>query len=178
MKTIADLNSKWWYRLVKVVYVFLLLLLIAGTLVGIYFIFEPKFDNENSYITCENGESYKLSDNGIYTYSGYLDSTDKGKVQKLCATPIKMTTEEYEKKYGQGLTREQLEEMGAEPKALDLEKYRLAKYDLVSVYTERNWYGTIGFVLLSLFGWVLFFEIVRRIFYYIVLGSLIPRKNA
>lgn len=199
MKTIADLNGKWWYRLVKVIYIFLLFSWSIGTAIGVYFMLEPEFDNENSYITCENGENYKLEENGLYLYSTYIGTYDKQKIQSLCKAPKEMTRAEYEEKYGEpapsfvdkirpvsftpdtpedneGLTQEQLLEMGAKP--VDLEKYRLPRYELVSVYTERNWFATIGYMLLAVLGWLIFFEIVRRVFYYVVLGSLTPKKNA
>lgn len=169
MKTIADLNSKWWYRLVKVVYVFLLFSWTIGTAVGVYFLFEPEFDNENSYIACESGKNYRLSENGIFLYSEYMGYYDDKLAKELCTSTETMTAEEYEEKYGEP------------PKtflSLDLEKYRLTEYKLISVYTERDWIATIWYMFLGFLGWLLFFELVRRIFYYVVLGKLIPKKNA
>jgi len=173
MKTIADLNGRWWYRLVKVIYIFLLFSWSIGTAIGIYFILEPKFDNENSYITCENGENYKLEENGIYLYSPYIGIYDEMKIEELCSAPVKLTAEEYEQRYG-----EPPPSYYEKIKPVDFKPLNPPDYELVSIYTERNWFATIGYILLAILGWLLFFEIVRRVFYYVVLGSLVPKKNA
>lgn len=161
MKTISELNAWWWYRLLKVVSLFLLLAFIVGTPIGIFINYGPQYDNDNSYIKCANGKTFKLEPNGIYTYSDYLDSYDIEKAEGLC---FDGTIEVVEDRFGE--KRPQITSRTTNS----------GKYELISIYTERDWVATIGFTLLSIVGYLVFFEIVRRVFYYILLGSIRPQK--
>jgi len=49
-------------------------------------------------------------------------------------------------------------------------------YSMVEKYTSRNWTQTINYSLLALLGVTIIFELIRRIFYYVVLGKLRPAK--
>jgi hypothetical protein len=189
MKTVKELNEKWWYRLLKVVVGFLLSLTVIGICTAIFFEFEPQFSNEESYIKCENGKEFILSKNGITLFSDYMYSYDTQKARELCRNaPIQMTREEYKLKFGEEpVIEERTAEDTTSRKGLSLaeikgekinfEKYRIPQFTLVSVYTDRNWYAIITFSLLTLLGTLLFLEVSRRIFYYIVLGKLKPPKD-
>ncbi len=173
MKTIEELNERWWYRLVKVIITILLTLFAVGICTAIYFHYEPQLNNERSYIKCENGKEFILSENNITLYSDYMGTYDEQKARELCRnTPIKMTSEEYKEKYG-----EEPPSFYEKLEPIDLEKYRIQQYNLVSIYTEREWSAIIGYWLITIFGTLLFLEIIRRIFYYILLGKLKPSKK-
>ncbi len=187
MKTVKELNEKWWYRLLKVVVGFLSSLTVIGICTAIFFEFEPQFSNEESYIKCENGKEFILSKNGITLFSDYMYSYDTQKARELCRnTPIQITREEYKLKFGEEpvieerstedtTSRKGLSLAEIKGKPIDFEEF--PKFTLVSVYTDRNWYAIIAYSFLTLFGTLLFLEVSRRIFYYIVLGKLKPSKN-
>ena len=171
--TINYLNSRWWYRLIKTAYLFFFLLGLLGYPIAIFNFYGPEYDNDASYIKCANGKKFILSQNGITLYGEFMGSTDQEKAKNLCfggvinyMEPIRMTKAEYEAKYGQAPTVENVTESGA-----------AGKYELISKYITRNWLVIIGFSLLSILATLFIFELLRRIFYYIVLGNLRPKKQ-
>lgn len=44
-------------------------------------------------------------------------------------------------------------------------------------YPPVSWFVTISLSLISIIGIILFFDVIRRAFYYIALGSIFPNKN-
>lgn len=106
---------------------------------------------------------------------------------KVVSSPIKITREEYQAKYGetveqaqarmaekQGLTEQQLLDMGAKSVApnlrtIDLNKYKSPSNNLSVV--EMLLYFIAGNLLI-----LAFFEFIRRSFYYIILGKVKPQK--
>lgn len=49
-------------------------------------------------------------------------------------------------------------------------------YKLVPVYTDRDWLRTILFSSLALALALLSFELIKRVFYYVILGSIRPQR--
>lgn len=161
MKTISELNNKWWYRLIKVIYLAILLVAFIGYPIGIFFSYGPEYDNDKSYIKCANGKDFILSKNGIYLNSDYMYSSDKDKAESLCFDgTVNFTKDEFGKTHLRITSKTE----------------NSGKYELVNLYTGRNWIATVGFSLLSMFGVSLAFETMRRIFYYVILGSIKPKK--
>src|SRR4051794_7014119 len=62
MKSLSDLNGRWWYRLAKVVYIFVLA---AVALLGVIIIYassnEKEVDYSKTVLVCPNGQSVTLS---------------------------------------------------------------------------------------------------------------------
>jgi len=153
MKTISELNSKIWYRALKVIYVlifipiFLIPILLTIASEG------PQFDNEKSYIECDDEKTFDdeaLKKNGVdipLKFASYLipQSVNDLKIKRMCS----------------------------ESSFAPIGK----NYSLISVYTKRNWFKTIGISILSIVATILLFELIKRIFYYIVLGSFKPQKQ-
>lgn len=88
MKTIAELNTKWWYRFLKVGYFPFFFLILIGSPIGIFYAYEPIYDDEKSYIKCANGKEFLLRENGIFLYSKNMDSYDKEKAENLCSETL------------------------------------------------------------------------------------------
>jgi hypothetical protein len=154
MKTIGELNSKVWYRLLKVIYVLIFIPIFILSFFSGYLSTKPEFDNEKSYIKCDDGREFGLDENGIYLYSSYVYSEDNEKIKQMCSSN---ELDEIAKKYGGYII---------------LEK----NYKLISVYENRDWFRAIKISLLSIIGAIFFFELIKRVFYYIVLGSFRPPK--
>lgn len=151
MQTISDLNSKIWYRFLKVFYLFvftvfaLVLPIVAFVATG-----QPEYDISRSYIKCADGKNFILDKNGFSRLSldsSYLDSWDEGRAKYLC----------FDGTFSSGLKT--LED---------------TKYELVTFQKERNYFLSTGLALLTLLGVILGFELTKRIFYYIVLGKFTP----
>jgi len=94
MKTIAELNQRWWYRLVKVISLFILFLVMGGSIVAIFVQHNPIYDNNKSYVQCNDGRKFVLSENGIYLYSGYMDIYSFEKARNLCKSDFAALTRE------------------------------------------------------------------------------------
>lgn len=192
MKTIADLNSKWWYRLIKVVYILALLFFLIAPVVGIVFSYAPEFDGINSYARCKDGRTVNLIKNDVHLYSEYVWSSDDKIIKDRCANSFTLEEVKNGISDDQVINRmlansnteynvEAALEAGATKKQIgDYLKTQIEKnteYTLVSAYTPRNWIATIGFSLLSVVITLLVFEVAKRIFYYILLGSIRPHKK-
>jgi len=161
-KTISYLNSKMWYRFIKVIYLLILFLSLVGYSVAIFVYYGPRYDNDKSYIKCANGKNFILSQNEINLHSDFMWDSDIEKAKSLCFDgTVNFTTDKY------GQTR-----LGHTSKTDNS-----GKYELVNIYTNRNWIATIGFILLSIIGNLLVFEAIRRAFYYIALGTIRPKNN-
>jgi len=68
MQTIRELNSKIWYRALKVIYVLIFISILVVSALIVVDNFAPKFDDERSYIKCDNGKTFHsetLKDNNI-----------------------------------------------------------------------------------------------------------------
>ncbi len=159
MKNIQWLNEKWWYRLIKVIYIILFSCVLIISTVGLFIESNPKIDNDKSFIQCANGKKFILSQNDLRLYSEFMYSTDKEKAETLCfdgSTELKKSGER-----GIYIPVSERSEMSG-------------KYELITKNTERNWPLLIGIILVV---WVIIyfvFELLRRIFYYILLGKLFP----
>ena len=176
MKTLEELNQKWWYRLIKVLYFLVIVVLILSAVAIIYDTERPVVDNKESYIKCENGKRFMLNQTNISLYyDDYLYTDEKAEAQKLCVTKITPEQAQAELDRRKSLSNPPPSFID-KTKPVDLEKYRI-NYELVTIYNERNWFNIIGYSLLAIFSITLFFEVLRRIFYYVTLGSVRPKKN-
>lgn len=139
-KTTGCLNSKIWYRFIKVICIVCFLIVLVIALFISYYAYKPRkvFDNEKSYIQCNNGMIYNLKQNEVHLFSDYIDSYDDQKFRKWCSD---------------------------------------GNYKLISRYKIEGSWGSVSLtMLLTIIGLTTIFEIIRRIFYYIVLGAIFPSK--
>ncbi|MFA4833785.1 MAG: hypothetical protein WC619_02975 [Patescibacteria group bacterium] len=185
-KTISYLNSKIWYRLVKVAYIFSFLAACALT-VFILFSFCYKtsevIDNPNTKIICQTGNKKQFlikdvfSNNDIpTTIPDYYVATDKfsKKISNFCITPLDPEKKSYTLEELQASSLEELQAVGAKPK----DGFIPYPYRIEKKYIEVKEGATIS-VIYSLIGLIimaLIFETLKRVFYYVVLGTIKPKK--
>ncbi len=174
MKTIAELNDKWWYRLLKVIYVVTFIAITYGV-IDAYVLsnseLAPHPDIEKSYIECSGGGVHSLSEIDIREGDTFLfvdnvltSIKDDEKASQLCT--IQMTASEYEERYDT-----------PPPAGIDFGKYGRplgVNYELVVGYTDKKWGSIIGYSLCLLVIALFISEVIRRTFYYVVLGTLKP----
>lgn len=174
MKTIEWLNKYWWYRLVKVIFIFLL---ISTCIISVWFNLSRTGEYQTDYlVVCNYGnrETFLANkDKGIYYIPTYYDYSDglaqlpdetKEKIQKACGLSRDDASSILVKNlsdYMKGGPTEPL-------KLFDLTK---TKVNVVSFLSALSW------AILSTLVIILVAEIIRRAFYYIVLGSIKPNKK-
>ena len=148
-ETIKDLNKKWWYRLVKVIYLLFIVILFLG--VSSLSIKEKKVvDNKKSHIQCDNGAI--IYRNNLVD-SGLLDSERLNLVGK----DLKKTFSSLCREKGDSL---------------------IGEYKLKIIYIwKTQWGKTILNIFLIAIAFIISNEIIRRIFYYVVFGKIKPNKK-
>lgn len=148
MKTIQELNERIWYRFLKVTIILITIIIGGFSFAVIWSSYQPIFDNIESYVKCDNGKTIGLDENNITLYSDYIFSEDDKKLKTACGSGSKF------------------------------DQYLINKnYQLISVYKSRNWGEIIKYSLFVILCTILTLETIKRIFYYIVLGSLKPKKR-
>jgi len=184
-KTIAYLNSKWWYRLLKVVFVAFFLLVAA---VVITVIFEEKspeqvFDNQSSYVLCNDGRKLGLDENNVIMTSAYMYSFQEDIFKRACAYN---SNSQFD--FEAGLSDEEIADLEAQ-QYNSVDEYALSlgatitnhndiNFVLIPSYiTEGGYLQVFIYSILALICVYLGFEIIRRIFYYVLLGTFVPSKN-
>ncbi len=164
MKTLEDLNKKWWYRFLKVIYSFVFLMLLAGSLFVVYES-NKSYQSADYSVKCNYGNMSSFiagQDKGIiinnYVNNGSLTEAQNQQLRKAC----NISVQDIEK----GLSAIYLGTGG--PKA----PFTLTELSIDNGGTESVLsYSLLVFVLLS--G---IFEIIKRSFYYISLGKINPEK--
>ncbi len=170
-KTISYLNSKIWYRLIKVLFLLSFVFFLTLPPIVIFDESAPEINSNKSYLQCENGEvitGQDLKYSGIDYFGSIEYNTDSRiKARYLCILAG------LEKEYGSGhnTSNTRIAELKAGAAEYDGDK----TYEIVYI-KNRNWFDTLGFIFLSIITTCLIFELLRRIFYYIVLGSIKPKK--
>lgn len=183
------LQGKWWYRFAKVIFAVAVLL---GLFAALGFALDEAFpysyeelDEENTTIVCENGNQK------IYSFK------EANSFEDIYITEYDLST--YKKADGSTDDRFPLE---AAEKLCELEGTRLLwtdcpntfsigtcdpdeivpmpEYSINKTYKEvQN--GTFGGFILVLLGSIITVfileELIRRIFYYIVLGKFFPKRD-
>lgn len=185
MKTIEDLNSKVWYRFLKLIYVSLFMVLIVGFPVGFFVnvYSDPKI---NTYIKCENG---KIIDS--FDLLGFIPDKGLTEEELIAMGAIPMTRAEYQAKFGSVPTShapsqqtQKLTEAGlsatqiARFQASDLcsEADQSKKYDVIRE-KDVDWSYFLTYSLVSTLAILIIFEFLRRSFYYVTLGRVNPLKK-
>ncbi|MFA6404606.1 MAG: hypothetical protein WCW03_01235 [Candidatus Paceibacterota bacterium] len=155
---IKNLESKIWFRLLKVIFIFVYLAIFLFLLV---FAYSSKpyaiIDEYNSVIVCDNGTRYKAGDNGINAEEAWAEQLGATRVDLNGLTPTKIQATHLCLGYSEG-------KIGFIP---DIPPY---KVEIVRK-TVGDWSSFIGYTALVLFVTIIVFELVKRSFFYIVLGK-------
>jgi hypothetical protein len=168
MKTIAGLNQKWWYRLMKVAFVLSFIVVAPLVAMSVYSSNMP-FSYTDYQVTCNYGNketflafqdkrilitNYDLRD-GLASLSDYA----KTDLQNAC----------------------DISELEIQRSSMSVYGVNLQVQPLYTIAPERVTDGSvwiaIGYSALALSMVAVVFEIFRRLFYYIILGSFRPIKR-
>jgi hypothetical protein len=172
MKTISELNAKWWYRLLKVTFVIAYIATLLTILPEVNDELQPFsiIDTQNSTLTCLSGnnktyknyssESY-LTVETIKTLCGLDESTN--------AETVSSSTDsvDVKQKYRNEIIRYRDNDAMIRNQVSFNDAYLKVGSNLELIL------GLLG----TFVGVTITFELIRRIFYYIVLGSIRPKKN-
>ncbi|MBP6926258.1 MAG: hypothetical protein KBB70_00990 [Candidatus Pacebacteria bacterium] len=187
MKTISELNSKWWYRLVKVIFIGCILL--AMTIATFIFIDEyspsqsldykiscvADYTNHKETIAYKDESIFILPLNGQTVYQSLSDN-NKQEIRNICG----ISNEEADQGNATALAYINEQTKLGTSSAI-IQKYiddNLRPYKVSEEYiTEGGYVQVVLYSILAAIGILLIAEIIRRIFYYIVLGSLRPKKK-
>lgn len=151
----SDLNNKMWYRLIKVLYItmFLVILITGLSIIYIDNKVPDKFIQNSKLIEIIKNAPENTTSEGIMMAledRGYIiEKFDEASLGKL---------ESVFKKSNQSDSIEKI----------------MSRYQSYRTYPSSI--AMLGYLMLFLLISLLFFEIIRRIFYYIVLGTLRPKK--
>jgi hypothetical protein len=165
-KTISYLNSKAWYRLMKVIYLFIFA---ASTVISVVIVYGNNTTNkiDDYLVVCNYGNRisyYARKDKNIY-FDEYDLRENKASFANYQNLDIRqacgITNEE-----AQAWVREIVQ--GSSSATL----YTITKTQIF----EGGVANAASYSLLDILIITLIFEIFRRIFYYIVLGKIAPRK--
>lgn len=184
MQTISELNAKWWYRFLKVIYIGGFIVTTVSVTIDIINTKRPEkvIDIDNSYLVCRDGNNKKISfhdvnlienSNTAYLSLRNIDSNRETSridrfinggtaltVAKLCALDVPANISQIENS------------------EFDTWVANVANsFTLIEVNkTNGDWITVTGVVILWLVIFVFGFEFVRRIFYYIILGKIKAEK--
>lgn len=214
IKTLAELQQKGWYRLIKVLFVLSLLLTYGVTVGAIVISASPTVDHQKTQIRCllGNGKTFTADDLGLYlTTSDFTDSKTfdyKRFFERYYSTEYDVrdileacSTQEYpdfsnanifkmqasvEVKYDDSIPdTAKTEELTKRNQAIDRNygsdsvkflSFEPQIFSIEPAYTD-NTATASGQVLIAtvvIFG---AFELIRRIFYYVLLGTWTPNKQ-
>lgn len=165
---LKNLNTKSWYRLLKVFYVFSAFLILIIGLLLIYNEHTPSahYAKNNSYILCNDNRKFSLTENNINLYQNSITSLEDVAIKKLCLPPV---PDDYMPVYNY-YTNEIFNPLPTIPTE--------PNYILIGSYmTNGSWWVVIMYSVLFLIILFLIFELIKRIFYYIFLGSFSIYKN-
>ena len=141
----SNINNKWWFRFVKVLYVLAYAVVVLVIVIGGYSSKQGGgIDLDKSTITCTNGKSYSPGKNNIYLYSDNISSYDDDHIRILCA---------YDTLNFYSFT----------PPAIK-------NYSFYSVTKPVDWSESWQIWFWGIIITIIVFELIRRTFYYIVLG--------
>lgn len=213
-KTIAHLNSKWWYRLIKVLYVLSFITLIAITNFFVYTFTSgiTNIDYGKTLVRCEILEPHEpfsiesigikinkayFDDKGVFDYRGYFTGNHEYEIKYILAACVgkkhrqdilsgdvyvfQRTIEIVRSKKDDSEQKRLLERDGrlieSAPYNSAKEKYLNFSTKLFDVVPQYTYLVFLKYFVLANIAICATLEILRRIFYYIVLGKFRPPKT-
>jgi len=94
--TLTKLNNTIWYRLIKVIWIFACCFSIFVALAYIFDYYYEAFDQKESYVLCESGDTLNYSElknnNVSISKYGYQNRTENKTISKLCETETPNST--------------------------------------------------------------------------------------
>lgn len=164
MKTVIELNDRAWYRLLKVIFI---LIIIFAAFIAIYVNYDAVGNYQTDYtVSCNYGHKSTFlahKDKQIYIPSYYnytfslakLPDDTKEELQAAC-----------------GISQEELfakmNNINDSKKLFELSETKI----ITDTYLSATFWSIISLLVILAIA-----EIIRRVFYYIVLGSLKPKNK-
>jgi hypothetical protein len=180
------LNQMTWYRWVKVVYVGLFALAIIVVAKDSFSVFSPRVDEARSYITCQSGETYQLGQSRLQLQGTKLSAADDLRARRLCLTDEQLgATAREHYQYAASLDMDDAalgQKMRSDKSFIYQNAYLLAtpaeqNYIVTPVHVKNSVLATILWLIVPTIIIVGVFELIRRVFYYLVLDTFIPEKR-
>lgn len=185
MKTITELNSKWWYRLIKVAYLGLALIIVIFATYLTFDSYKPRpvtdykincladYTNKKTFFATKDADLYLYQGSEKTIYASLSDS-ERSKLRELCDLSDAEAKEATNK----------VLDYVYDPKNKNATDEDVARYaDTIRPYTislatriEGTYLETLGYAILPILIALIVTEILRRAFYYIFLGTLKPSK--
>lgn len=161
--TLKDLQESIWYRLLKVFFIIGFLLVMLFSLIGVYVTVFPdqQIDLEKSKIICDDAKETFWSYEKLGLISSYITTDKVAALKNSCY-------------FASGDEGDILSD-----KLLNKPSYITKNYSEEIVYKAVSIGEICKFVLYSFILFVivlLISELVRRVFYYVVLGKFFPNK--
>ena len=163
MKTITELNDKAWYRLLKVIFI---LIIIFAASIAIYINYDAVGNYQTDFtVNCNYGHkstflAYK--DKQIYIPSYYDYTYSLAKLPDDTKVELQVAC---------GISQEELfakmNDTNDSKKLFELSETKI----ITDTYLSATVWSIISLLIIFVIA-----EILRRVFYYIVLGSLRPKK--
>lgn len=191
MKTVHELNQKWWYRLLKVIYGGFFLLVAIGSAYTVYDI-NKSYDARDWKITClyGNHSTFKAHADKSISISEYdtdraVPASMDAAIKDACGitqADVDASVADAAAKTAQTRTENNC---GGGGNTTALRGFLCgAVFSPITYKMETAWIPVptpmkvFGFVVLDLLIVLAVAEVGRRAFYYIMLGSVRPRKTA
>jgi hypothetical protein len=165
METISQLNSKIWYRLLKVMYVVMFLLIIISS-VWIAFEENKPYQSDEYLISCNEGnrKNFMARDEGILFLPSLGENKEISFIPSYTDSEIKSECEIYPS-------------FGYVPVAE--RTYSPPPYSVsYAPLSHGSYLEAFGIAALAFVVVLFVFEFIRRAFYYIVLGKVYPQRRA
>lgn len=211
-KTISYLNSKAWYRLIKVIYILVFITALISFNLFLYSINGLKtVDQDKTQIQCNIGDRKTFTSKSInlnldksdfkndkFDYEQFfrnyndfeiknilkecspesaknlIDSLDVFRIQRIYEiTGIKGAEKEYDKDYLNSETQKITSGYKTSDEKANYLDFSVKFFDIKPVFTYNEF---IKYFLIGNLIMLLIFEGIKRIFYYIVLGSIKPKQ--
>jgi hypothetical protein len=182
---LKHLNKQQWFRVLKTFYIGLFAVSILFTAADSFSIFKPTLDPKNSYLTCSNGQKVPLGEHNFQITNKALSSSDDMAARRLCMSDAQIGSLARENGFFLASDIDSDEVLGQKIRTEQNFIYqnmfmnitpKETNYELTEVYVKRSIFVILAWLFLPIMIITTIFEIVRRIFYYIVLDTFIPEK--
>jgi len=208
-KTVSYLNSRAWYRFIKVIYILLFIVILLGYNLFTFSVIGFKnLDQDKTLIICSykdekvfypkeknihlNNYDFK---NETFDYKDFFEGYNKYKIKDILENcydiknssnldvfAVQRTyeiagTKDNKKDYDENYLKNEINKIITGHKT-DLEKASYLDYSikLFTIDPIFTYYKFLMYFFVGNLSILLFFEIIRRVFYYIVLGTIKPEK--
>lgn len=208
-KTTSHLNSKAWYRFLKVIYILLFIIILLGYNLIMFSGTELKnLDQEKTLIICNYKDEKVFSPkekniylsnydfkNGIFDYKNFFEGYNEYKIKSILEncydititgnldvfaiqrgyeiTGTKNNKKDYDKNYLKNEINKIMTGYKTDSEKTSYLNYSIKLFTIDPVFTYHKF---LAYFFIGNLSILLFFEIIRRIFYYIVLGTIKPKK--